>query len=74
LINKSASGKMMTSDGTKIRTNSVVRMPPHQRIRASFGAESPKADGGELVPHHPLVIVGAKARKPFPKLIGITGT
>jgi hypothetical protein len=66
---------MMASDDKKIKTNSAPENEAPPEKKSTSGAEPSKADGGELAAASPSgYIVGAKARNPFLKLIGITGT
>ena len=65
----------MASDDEKIKTNSAPENEAPPEKKSTSGAEASKADGGESVAASPPgYIVGAKARNPFLKLIGITGT
>ena len=64
----------MASDDEKIKTNSAPENEAPPEKKSTSGAEASKADGGESAAASPPAIVGAKARNPFLKLIGITGT
>jgi hypothetical protein len=65
--------KMMASDDKKIKTNSAPENEAPPENKSTSSAEASKADGGETAAASPA-IVGAKARNPFLKLIGRTGT
>jgi len=65
---------MMASDDKKMKTNSAPENEAPTEKKSTSGAEPSKADGGELAAASPSGYSRAKARNPFLKLIGITGT
>jgi hypothetical protein len=66
--------KLMASDEEKIKTTPLQKMRPHRRKRALPAQRHPRLTAENQLPPHPPAIVGVKARNPFLKLIGITGT
>jgi hypothetical protein len=64
---------MMASDDEKIKTNSALENEAPPEKKSTSGAE-PRLTAENQLPPHPPGIVGVKARNPFLKLIGITGT
>ena len=65
---------MMASDEKKLKPTPLQKMRPHRRKRALPAQRHPRLTAENQLPPHPPAIVGAKARNPFLKLIGITGT
>jgi hypothetical protein len=77
-------GKMMASDdktspalknGTALNKEAAAKKDEGQvKDKTTSDADLSKAEGGEKLPTHPQVIVGARAKTRFRKLIRITGT
>ena len=65
---------MMASDDKKIKTNFAPENEVPPRKRALPAQSHPRLTAENWLPPHPPAIAGAKARNPFLKLIGITGT
>ena len=64
----------MASDDEKIKTNSAAEHEAPPENKSTSSQRHPRLTAEKQLPPHPPAIVGAKARNPFLKLIGRTGT